>query len=158
LAIDGMMMTQSLAIIEYLDWRMPQPPLIPADPADAARLRAIAYAIAMDTHPICNPSVVAHHAAAFNGNADDKAGWMRYFIDKGLSAVEALADHPKTGTFLHGKNPGLADVVLVPQLYNARRWGVALKNMPRLVAVEEACLSLAAFMAAAPESVRPADG
>ncbi len=128
LAIDGMMMTQSLAIIEYLDWRMPQPPLIPADPADAARLRAIAYAIAMDTHPICNPSVVAHHAAAFNG------------------------------TFLHGKKPGLADIVLVPQLYNARRWGVALKNMPRLVAVEEACLSLAAFMAAAPESVRPADG
>ena len=103
LAIDGMMMTQSLAIIEYLDWRMPQPPLVPADPADAARLRAIAYAIAMDTHPICNPSVVAHHAAAFNGNADDKAGWMRYFIDKGLSAVEALADHPKTGTFLHGE-------------------------------------------------------
>ena len=92
LAIDGMMMTQSLAIIEYLDSRMPQPPLLPADPADAARLRAIAYAIAMDTHPICNPSVVAHHAAAFNGNAEDKAGWMRYFIDKGLSAVEALAD------------------------------------------------------------------
>ena len=154
LAIDGMMMTQSLAIIEYLNWRMPQPPLIPADPADAARLRAIA----MDTHPICNPSVVAHHAAAFNGNAEDKAGWMRYFIDKGLSAVEALADHPMTGTFLHGKKPGLADIVLVPQLYNARRWGVVLKNMPRLVAVEEACLSLAAFMAAAPESVRPADG
>ena len=157
LAIDGMMMTQSLAIIEYLDSRMPQPPLLPADPADAARLRAIAYAIAMDTHPICNPSVVAHHAAAFNGNAEDKADWMRYFIDKGLSAVEALADHPKTGTFLHGDTPGLADIILVPQLYNARRWSVALDNMPRLVAVEEACLSVAAFMAAAPETVRPAD-
>ena len=157
LAIDGMMMTQSLAIIEYLDSRMPQPPLLPADPADAARLRAIAYAIAMDTQPSCNPSVVAHHAAAFNGNAEDKAGWMRYFIDKGLSAVEALADHPATSTFLHGETPGLADIILVPQLYNARRWGVALDNMPRLVAVEEACLSMAAFVAAAPESVRPAD-
>ena len=111
----------------------------------------------MDTHPICNPSVVAHHAAAFNGNAEDKAGWMRYFIDKGLSAVEALADHPKTGTFLHGETPGLADIILVPQLYNARRWSVALDNMPRLVAVEEACLSMAAFVAAAPESVRLAD-
>ena len=65
---------------------------------------------------------------------------MRYFIDKGLSAVEALADHPKTGTFLHGKTPGLADIILVPQLYNARRWGVALDNMPRLVAVARTCL------------------
>ena len=82
---------------------------------------------------------------------------MRYFIDKGLSAVEALADHPKTGTFLHGETPGLADIILVPQLYNARRWSVALDNMPRLVAVEEACLSMAAFVAAAPESVRPPD-
>jgi len=111
----------------------------------------------MDTHPICNPSVVAHHAAAFNGDAEDKASWMRYFIYKGLSAVEALADHPTTGTFLHGATPGLADIILVPQLYNARRWGVTLDDMPRLVAVEEACLRLAAFVAAAPESVRPAD-
>ena len=158
LAIDGKMMTQSLAIIEYLDSRAPQPPLLPADPAEAARLRAIAYAIAMDTHPICNPSVVAHHAAAFDGDAEAKAGWMRHFIDKGLRAVEALADHPATGRFLHGDAPGLADIVLVPQLYNARRWGVALDDMPRLVAVDGACMKLPAFTAAAPETVRPADG
>ena len=112
LEIDGMMMTQSLAIIEYLDSRVPQPPLLPAEPAEAARLRAMAYVIAMDTHPICNPSVVAHHAAAFDGDAEDKAGWMRYFIDKGLRAVEALAGHPATGTFLHDEAPGLADIVL----------------------------------------------
>jgi len=158
LAIDGMMLTQSLAIIEYLDARAPHPPLLPAEAGEAARLRAIAHAIAMDTHPICNPSVVNHHAAAFDGDAEDKAGWMRHFIDKGLRAVEALAGHPATGTFLHGDAPGLADIILVPQLYNARRWGVALDDMPRLVAVEEACLSLPAFAAAAPEAVRPADG
>ena len=78
--------------------------------------------------------------------------------DASVRAVEALAGHPATGTFLHDEAPGLADIVLVPQLYNARRWGVALDDMPRLVAVEEACLSLPAFAAAAPEAVRPADG
>ena len=158
LAIDGMMMTQSLAILEYLDTRVPQPPLLPTSPAEAARLRAIAYAIAMEIHPICNPSVVGHHAAAFDGDAEDKAGWMRHFIDKGLRAVETLADHPTTGPFLHGDAPGLADIVLVPQIYNARRWGVALDDMPRLVAVDTACRELPSFAAAVPESVKPADG
>lgn len=158
LAIDGIMMTQSLAILEYLDTSAPQPPLLPTSPAEAARLRAIAYAIAMEIHPICNPSVVGHHAAAFDGDADDKAGWMRHFIDKGLRAVETLADHPTTGPFLHGAAPGLADIVLVPQIYNARRWGVALDDMPRLVAVDAACRELPSFVAAAPEAVKPADG
>ena len=158
LAIDGMMMTQSLAILEYLDTSAPQPPLLPTSPTEAARLRAIAYAIAMEIHPICNPSVVGHHAAAFDGDADDKADWMRHFIDKGLRAVETLADHPTTGPFLHGDAPGLADIVLVPQIYNARRWGVALVDMPRLVAVDAACRELPSFVAAEPEAVKPADG
>jgi maleylacetoacetate isomerase len=158
LAIDGMMMTQSLAIIKYLDSRKAQPPLLPADPGEAARLRAIAHAIAMDIHPICNPNVVAHHAAAFDGDADNKADWMRHFIDKGLRAVEALANHPRTGRFLHGDLPGLADCVLVPQIYNARRWGVDLAAMPRLAAIDAACMALTAFHAAAPERVKPSDG
>jgi len=157
LAIDGMMMTQSLAILEYLDARMPEPPLLPDDPAEAARLRAIAHAIAMEIHPICNPSVVAHHAAAFDGDADDKAAWMRHFIDKGLRVVDRLADHPRTDSFLHGDAPGLADCVLVPQIYNARRWGVDLAAMPRLVAIDAACMALPSFRAAAPEAVKPAD-
>jgi len=157
LAIDGMMMTQSLAILEYLDARMPEPPLLPDDPAEAARLRAIAHAIAMEIHPICNPSVVAHHAAAFDGDADDKAAWMRHFINKGLRAVDRLADHPRTDSFLHGDAPGLADCVLVPQIYNARRWGVDLAAMPRLVAIDAACMALPSFRAAAPEAVKPAD-
>ena len=160
LAIDGMMMTQSLAILEYLDARTPETRLLPDDPAEAARLRAIAHAIAMEVHPICNPSVVAHHAAAFDGDADDKAAWMRHFIDKGLRAVESLASranqsHP--GSFLHGDAPGLADCVLVPQMYNARRWGVDLAAMPRLVDIDAACMALPAFRAAAPGTVKPAD-
>ena len=162
LAIDGMMMTQSLAILEYLDAHAPEPPLMPDDAAAAARLRAIAYAIAMEIHPICNPSVVAHHAAAFDGDADDKAAWMRHFIDKGLRAVEALVvnlhEHQsRTGNFLHGDSPGLADCVLVPQLYNARRWGVDVAAMPHLVDIDAACMELPAFRAAAPETVKPAD-
>ena len=113
LDIDGSMMTQSLAIIEYLDSRNPAPALLPADPAEAARLRAIAYAIAMEIHPICNPSVVAHHAAAFDGSDDDRKIWMQHFIDKGLRAVEVLANHPASGRFLHGDSAGLADIVFL---------------------------------------------
>ena len=156
LDIDGSMMTQSLAIIEYLDSRNPAPALLPADPAEAARLRAIAYAIAMEIHPICNPSVVAHHAAVFDGSNDDRKIWMQHFIDKGLRAVEVLADHPASGHFLHGDSPGLADIVLVPQLYNARRWEVSLDDMPRLTAIDAACRDLPAFAAAAPEAVNSA--
>ena len=156
LDIDGSMMTQSLAIIEYLDSRNPAPALLPADPAEAARLRAIAYAIAMEIHPICNPSVVAHHAAAFDGSDDDRKIWMQHFIDKGLRAVEVLANHPASGRFLHGDSPGLADIVLVPQLYNARRWDVPLDDMPRLTAIDAACRDLPAFAAAAPETVNSA--
>ncbi|MGB1105166.1 MAG: maleylacetoacetate isomerase [Alphaproteobacteria bacterium] len=158
LAIDGMMMTQSLAILEYLDARTPEPSLMPDDPAEAARLRAIAHSIAMEIHPICNPSVVTHHVAAFDGDADDKAAWMRHFIDKGLRAVEALAGQSLRDNFLHGNAPGLADCVLVPQLYNARRWGVDLAAMPRLVDIDAACMALPAFQAAAPDTARPADG
>jgi maleylacetoacetate isomerase len=156
LDIDGSMMTQSLAIIEYLDSRNPAPALLPADPAEAARLRAIAYAIAMEIHPICNPSVVAHHAAAFDGSDDDRKIWMQHFIDKGLRAVEVLANHPASGRVLHGDSPGLADIVLVPQLYNARRWDVPLDDMPRLTAIDAACRDLPAFAAAAPEAVNSA--
>ena len=156
LDIDGRMMTQSLAIIEYLDSRNPAPALLPADPAEAARLRAIAYAIAMEIHPICNPSVVAHHAAAFDGSDDDRKIWMQHFIDKGLRAVEVLANHPASGRFLHGDSAGLADIVLVPQLYNARRWDVPLDDMPRLTAIDVACRDLPAFAAAAPEAVNSA--
>jgi len=155
LAIDGLMMTQSLAIIEYLESRFPEPALLPEDPAEAARLRAVAHAIAMDIHPICNMNVSRHHVAAFGG--DDRAmdDWMVHFMTRGLLAVESMADHPATGPFLHGAAPGLADCVLVPQLYNARRRHMTLAEMPRLAAIEKACLAHPAFRDAVPETVGP---
>ena len=155
LEIDGQMMTQSMAILEYLEASYPDPALLPADPAEAARLRAIAYAIAMDIHPIANLNVTNHHAAAFDGDAAAKDAWMVHFMARGLAAVEIMADHRRTGPFLHGSTPGLADCVLVPQLYNARRRDMSLAEMPRLVAVEEACLAHPAFAAAVPEAVGP---
>lgn len=155
LAIDGQMMTQSLAIIDYLETRFPQPALLPADPAEAARLRAIAHTIAMDIHPIANLNVTNHHAAAFDGDAAAKDAWMVHFMTRGLAAVETMADHPATGPFLHGATPGLADCVLIPQLYNARRRAMDLADMPRLAAIEAACLAHPAFAAATPESVGP---
>ena len=155
LEIDGQMMTQSMAILEYLEASYPDPALLPADPAEAARLRAIAYAIAMDIHPICNLNVTNHHAAAFDGDDSAKDAWMVHFMTRGLAAVEIMADHPDTGPFLHGAAPGLADCVLVPQLYNARRRNMDLADMPRLAAIEEACLAHPAFAAAVPEAVGP---
>ena len=155
LEIDGQMMTQSMAILEYLETSYPDPALLPADPAEAARLRAIAYAIAMDIHPICNLNVTDHHAAAFDGDDSAKDAWMVHFMTRGLSAVEVMAGHPDTGPFLHGEIPGMADCVLVPQLYNARRRNMDLADMPRLAAIEEACLVHPAFAAAVPEAVGP---
>ena len=155
LEIDGQMMTQSMAILEYLEASYPDPALLPADPAEAARLRAIAYAIAMDIHPICNLNVTNHHAAAFDGDDSAKDAWMVHFMTRGLAAVEVMADHPRTGPFLHGEAPGMADCVLVPQLYNARRRNMDLADMPRLAAIEEACLAHPAFAAAVPEAVGP---
>ena len=155
LDIDGQMMTQSMAILEYLETRYPDPALLPADPAEAARLRAIAYAIAMDIHPICNLNVTNHHAAAFDGDDSAKDAWMVHFMTRGLAAVEVMTGHPDTGPFLHGETPGMADCVLVPQLYNARRRNMDLADMPRLAAIEEACLAHPAFAAAVPEAVGP---
>ena len=116
---------------------------------------AIAHAVAMDIHPVANLNVTTHHAAAFDGDAAAKDAWMVHFMTRGLAAVEIMADHPDTGPFLHGAAPGLADCVLVPQLYNARRRGMDLAGMPRLAAIEAACLAHPAFAAAVPESVGP---
>ena len=122
LMIDGTMLTQSLAIIEYLD-ETRKGGFLPEAPAERARVRALAYAIAMEIHPVCNSSVAAHVMELNGGGEETRIAWMRRFIGAGLNAVEALLDHPATGEFCHGDRPGLADFCLVPQLYNAQRWG-----------------------------------
>lgn len=154
LAIDGLTLTQSLAILEYLD-ETRGAGFLPADAPGRARVRALAYAIAMEIHPVCNLRV-ARHAVEASGGAITMEGWMQAFIAPGLAAVEALLDHPATGRFCHGDTPGLADICLVPQLYNADRWGVPMAAMPRIRAIRAALDALPAVAAAHPDHHAPA--
>jgi maleylpyruvate isomerase len=151
---DGTVLTQSLAIVEYLDETHPQPPLLPppADPVGRARVRAFAQAIAAETHAVQNLKVLNRIKALGHTQAEADA-WAHDTIAEGLAACEALlrAGAPGAGPFCFGAAPGLADVCLVPQLYNARRFKVDLTAMPRLLAAEAACLTLPAFADAAPE-------
>ncbi|SOE18885.1 maleylacetoacetate isomerase [Hoeflea halophila] len=151
LEIDGQMLTQSLAIIEYLIETRGLP-LLPDDLPGRARVRALAHAIAMDIHPVCNLSVVAHVMEITGGGAEARSDWMQHFISQGLTAFEAMLTKEKSGKFCHGDTPGLADVCLMPQIYNAERWGIDLSAMPRIRAVREACDQLTAFVRAHPDN------
>ena len=146
---DGTVLTQSLAIVEYLDERFPEPPLLPPTPFERARVRAFAQVLACDTHPLQNLRIL-RRVKTLTGSAEQAQQWARDIIVEGLQACEALlADQP--GPFCFGGAPGLADIVLVPQLYNARRFGVELAGFPKLLRAEAACLALPAFAAAVPE-------
>jgi maleylacetoacetate isomerase len=153
LAIDGRSLTQSLAIIEYLD-ETRNAGLLPTDAAGRARVRALAFAIAMEIHPICNLSV-ARHAAEASAGAITMQGWMQHFIGRGLRAFEAMLDHPATGRFCHGDRAGMADICLVPQIYNARRWEVDLEPMPVVRRIAKELDRLPAFAAAHPDRNAP---
>jgi maleylacetoacetate isomerase len=152
LEIDGRVLTQSLAIIEYLDATRPGIALLPDDPAERARLTAIAHAIALEIAPVCTGTVAAHAASLCGGGEAVRVAWMQHFIGRGLAAVERMLDHPATGRFAHGDAPGLADCCIVPQLFDARRWSVPLDGLPRLVAIDAACHALPAFVAAHPDN------
>jgi len=144
--------TQSLAIIEYLDERHPRPPLLPDAPAERARVRAIALSIACDIHPLDNTRVLQYLVRTLGVSEDAKNAWYRHWIDLGLSALETqLAGDPATGTFCHGEKPSLADICLVPQLANARRFDIPLDAYPTLARIDSSCRALAAFAQAAPE-------
>lgn len=143
---------QSLAIIEYLDETHPQPPLLPADAAGRARVRAIAQAIACDTHPLNNLRVLKYLKRNLQVSDDAKNEWYRQWVGLGLAAVESmLADSSSTGRYCHGDTPGLADACLVPQVYNARRFDCDLSAFPTVVRIDEACRELPAFDLAQPE-------
>jgi maleylpyruvate isomerase len=144
--------TQSLAIIEYLDERYPEPPLLPDMPEARARVRGIALAIACDIHPLDNLRVLQYLVRTLSVSEDAKNAWYRHWIDVGLSALESqLARDAATGKFCHGDSPTLADVCLVPQLANARRSSIPLEAYPTLLRIESACNALPAFARAAPE-------
>ena len=148
---DGFDLTQSLAIIEYLEETCPETPLLPARPVDRARVRAIAQTISCDIHPINNLRVLNYLGNQLGISAEDKTRWYRHWVNEGLLAVERmLADDERTGRFCHGDTPGLADCCLVPQVFNALRFDCPLEQMPTIRRIHEACATLASFRAAAP--------
>lgn len=154
LEIDGLVLTQSLAILDYLEETRPAPPLLPADSAGRARVRAISQAIACEIHPVSNLRVLKRVEALAGPEA--RIAWNRDNIATGLEAVEALLACGPAGAFCHGDTPGMADCTLIPQLYNADRWGVAYDRLPRIMAVGRACAAHPAFAAAHPDRVAPA--
>jgi maleylpyruvate isomerase len=148
----GQILTQSLAIIEYLDERYPKPPLLPSEPADRARVRSLALIVACEIHPIQNLRVLVHLKNNLKQSDDGLNLWARHWIDLGLSALEqTVASGPQRGRFCCNDNPTLADICLVPQLANARRFGCDLSAYPTLLEIETACNTLPAFANAAPE-------
>jgi maleylpyruvate isomerase len=143
--------TQSMAIIEYLDEKVPEPPLLPATPEARARVRAIAQAVACDIHPLNNLRVLKYLTDTLGVSEDAKNAWYRHWIELGLAALEAqLARDSRTGAFCHGEKPTLADICLIPQLANARRYDFSIDAYPTLGRIESHCLALDPFARAAP--------
>lgn len=153
LEVDGVPITQSLAIIDWIDRTYPDPPLLPADPIARARTLAKALLIVADIHPIDNMRVLKRLTDQFGADQAARDAWYVHWIADGFGALEKLAG---PGPFLGGAAPDLADVCLVPQMYNARRFNVPLDACPRLVAADAAARALPAFAAAHPDRVKPA--
>ncbi|NYT42506.1 maleylacetoacetate isomerase [Sphingomonas sp. R-74633] len=151
LEVGGKVITQSLAIIEWLDAQHPEPRLIPAAPDARAAAIARALVVAADIHPLNNLRVM-RRLKEMGVDEDGRNEWTRHWIAEGFTALEAMAGD---GTFLGGDAPGIADLFLVPQMYNARRFDTPLTNFPRLVAIDAAATRLPAFAAAHPDAVAP---
>ncbi|MES2043889.1 MAG: maleylacetoacetate isomerase [Pseudomonadota bacterium] len=152
LEIDGAVIGQSLAIIDYLEALYPDPPLVPRDPLARAQVLAQALVVAADIHPITNLRVLNRLADQFGADQPAKDEWYRHWIAEGFTALEQMAGD---GLFLGGDAPNLADVCLVPQMYNARRFSLPLDAYPKLVAADAASQALPAIAAVAPERVKP---
>ena len=150
LEIDGHRLTQSLSIMVYLDQVYPDHPLMPRDPVDGAHVRSLALAIACDIHPLNNLRVLKYLRGPLGVTEDAKDEWYRHWVVEGLAALEEMA-RPRAGAFLFGDSPTIADVCLVPQLYNARRFSVPLTDYPTLRRADETASAHAAFAAAHPD-------
>lgn len=150
LEIDGHRLTQSLSIIVYLDQQYRDPPLMPADPADGAHVRSLALAVACDIHPLNNLRVLKYLRGPLGVSEAAKDEWYRHWVAEGLASLEEMA-RPKAGAFLFGDNPTIADICLVPQLYNARRFSVPLTDYPTLRRADETASAHVAFAAAHPD-------
>lgn len=151
LETDAGLLTQSLAIIEWLDETYPNIALLPADADARARVRAIAQTIACDIHPLNNLRVLGYLSQHLSLSQEQKNAWYRHWVNEGLAAIEKLLDRdPRTGTFCHGETPGMADCCLIPQVFNARRFNCPLNGLPNILRIVAACESLDAFQSASP--------
>src|SRR6516164_4890985 len=149
----GQILTQSLAIIEYLDEIHPEPPLLPGDPPGRARVRTLADIVACDIHPINNLRVLRYLTHQLGHDEDAIARWYNHWITAGFEAIEPLlANDARTAAFCHGASPGLADITLVPQIVNAERYQLDLAPYPTLTRIYENCMRLQPFIAAHPRN------
>ena len=155
LEVDGLVLTQSFAIIDWLDRAYPEPRLIPEGAAPRAGALAMAMTIGCDIHPLNNLRVLKYLTVDLGLRDEIRDRWYRHWIIEGFTALEAMA--AGSGPFLGGEAPNIADVFLVPQMANARRFDVPLDDFPTLVACDAAACALDAFAAAAPDRVKPAD-
>jgi maleylacetoacetate isomerase len=149
---DGAVLTQSVAIIEYLDEIYPEPQLLPADPVARARVRALTQAITSDIHPLNNLRVLRYLEDKLTLEKQTRDSWYRHWVEVGFEALEQwLVRDAAAGRFCHGSSPTLADICLVPQVFNARRFAVDMDAYPRILAIDAACRELTSFQAAAPD-------
>jgi len=147
----GQVLTQSLAILEYLEETHPAPPLLPKDPVDRARVRSLALIPTADIHPIQNLRVMAYLREKYEQSEEGAFAWSRHWIETGFTAYEAsVAGNPKTGAFSHGNQPTMADLCLVPQIFNAGRFKVDMAKFPTLQRIFATCMAHPAFDAAQP--------
>ena len=153
---DGRRLHQSMAIIEYLDETVPEPPLLPRDALGRARVRALAQDIACEIHPLNNTRVLGHLSGTLGVSDDARTAWIHRWIEVGLAVVERqLAERPST--FCHGETPGLADCALVPQIFNAQRFRCALSHVPHVMRVHAACMAHPAFSSTQPSACPDAE-
>jgi maleylpyruvate isomerase len=153
LEVDGAQLTQSLAIMEWLEETHPTPPLMPTDALGRARVRALMLAVACEIHPINNLRVLRYLTQTLKVSEEAKDAWYRHWVELGLSQLEAsLAASPHTGKFCYGDTPTLADCVLVPQVFNARRFNSDIEGLKHVIGITERCMALPAFQAAQPSA------
>ncbi len=147
----GQVLTQSLAIIEYLEETRPSPPLLPDNAAGRARVRALALSIACEIHPLNNLRVLGYLTKTLGVSEEQKNAWYRHWVETGLETVEAmLAGDARTGAYCHGDVPTMADVLLVPQIFNAQRFNCRLDHVPTVMRIHQHCLELPAFASSVP--------
>ena len=143
--------SQSMAMIEYLEECYPQPALLPSTPVERARVRGLAQLVACDIHPLNNLRVLQYLIGPMGVSKPDKDQWYAHWIGEGMAALERRLAEPATGDFCHGNTPGLADCFLVPQVINANRMKVDLSAFPRVRAITDRCLALPAFQKSPPD-------